>query len=581
MELKPTKLCFNEKVFFKDNFSVDEFLTEHRRIANLETLRDDLGIFLKNLRSSTIELINKDYADFVDLSSNLVILQKSITGIETPINKIQEEILEFYNLFDTFLLYLKELFLKSIQLEKKGFTNCLRLYFAVNKVSLAHEIVRQEIVSPKFGTIINEESLRNEPSGLEGLYSKILTFIDRDLKFILNSTQLLAKESRINEFDIMVYSIWPELEERLEFHLKSIYSPGNPDTFFNCYAATLTFLDQFENRCFTCTSVRNLRNLNSYHNFLHCWNLPVYYTLRFQEYGGKLEKVIYSHKYEFAKEQNEWKLLVSEVTWSCLLRCWDNDVFIRQLAHRFWKFNLQILARYTTWIENILEAKNLNHLPTSKIDFLIYLYSDGNSLIKKFPILFDIVKERIGSNLSEQILNNMQKCLQESERNLQNILKNVENKVIELLSEKNVLVVRQVSDIPRLYRRTNRETPTHPCTYVSSLFAPIHEMQKNHLSLASNWIPPVLSAITTAYYEQVADVLTSVQRTEESLRKFKKIRDPSNLDNKNNTDDDKIRLQLQIDIEYYINAVKNLTNSTENIVKLQDLNEILKSLKRT
>lgn len=52
-----------------------------------------MGIFLKNLRSSTIELINKDYADFVDLSSNLVILQKSITGIETPINKIQEEIL--------------------------------------------------------------------------------------------------------------------------------------------------------------------------------------------------------------------------------------------------------------------------------------------------------------------------------------------------------------------------------------------------------------------------------------------------------------------------------------------------------
>lgn len=58
------------------------------------------------------------------------------------------------------------------------------------------------------------------------------------------------------------------------------------------------------------------------------------------------------------------------------------------------------------------------------------------------------------------------------------------------------------------------------------------------------------------YYEQISEVLTSVQRTEESLRKFKKIRDPSNMDSKNNTDDDKIRLQLRIDIQNYINKVK-------------------------
>lgn len=51
-------------------------------------------------------------------------------------------------------------------------------------------------------------------------------------------------------------------------------------------------------------------------------------------------------------------------------------------------------------------------------------------------------------------------------------------------------------------------------------------------------------------------MLTSVQRTEESLRKFKKIRDPLNADQKVNTDDDKIRKQLQIDVQCYIEAVK-------------------------
>ena len=40
---------------------------------DLETLRDDLAIYLKILQSAMIELINKDYADFVNLSTNLVL----------------------------------------------------------------------------------------------------------------------------------------------------------------------------------------------------------------------------------------------------------------------------------------------------------------------------------------------------------------------------------------------------------------------------------------------------------------------------------------------------------------------------
>ena len=36
--------------------------------------------------------------------------------------------------------------------------------------------------------------------------------------------------------------------------------------------------------------------------------------------------------------------------------CWDRNVFVPQLAHRFWKLMLQILSRYRTWIENSLQA---------------------------------------------------------------------------------------------------------------------------------------------------------------------------------------------------------------------------------
>lgn len=55
-------------------------------------MRDDLGVYLKVLRSAMIELINEDYADFVNLSSNLIGLDQSIGSIQTPLGQLREEI---------------------------------------------------------------------------------------------------------------------------------------------------------------------------------------------------------------------------------------------------------------------------------------------------------------------------------------------------------------------------------------------------------------------------------------------------------------------------------------------------------
>lgn len=55
-------------------------------------MRDDLGVYLKVLRSAMIELINEDYADFVNLSSNLIGLDQSINGIRLPLDSLKDEI---------------------------------------------------------------------------------------------------------------------------------------------------------------------------------------------------------------------------------------------------------------------------------------------------------------------------------------------------------------------------------------------------------------------------------------------------------------------------------------------------------
>ena len=58
--------------FLQSNFNVEHFIMEYRRKVPVESLRNDLRMYLKILQSALVELINKDYADFVNLSTNLV-----------------------------------------------------------------------------------------------------------------------------------------------------------------------------------------------------------------------------------------------------------------------------------------------------------------------------------------------------------------------------------------------------------------------------------------------------------------------------------------------------------------------------
>lgn len=66
------ELCFDPEVFLSEEFSVDEFVAHCRHQVSVDHLRNDLLSYYQSLKAAMVELINKDYADFVDLSSNLV-----------------------------------------------------------------------------------------------------------------------------------------------------------------------------------------------------------------------------------------------------------------------------------------------------------------------------------------------------------------------------------------------------------------------------------------------------------------------------------------------------------------------------
>ena len=66
------QVCFSTDEFLDKDFQVDEFVSRCRKRVTMEGLREDLDGYFRTLKSAMVELINKDYADFVNLSANLV-----------------------------------------------------------------------------------------------------------------------------------------------------------------------------------------------------------------------------------------------------------------------------------------------------------------------------------------------------------------------------------------------------------------------------------------------------------------------------------------------------------------------------
>ncbi|XP_059013590.1 conserved oligomeric Golgi complex subunit 2-like isoform X2 [Mustela lutreola] len=86
----PDTLCFDKDEFMKEDFDVDHFVSHCRKHVQLEELRGDLELYYKLLKIAMVELINKDYADFVNLSTNLVGMDKALNQLSVPLGQLQE-----------------------------------------------------------------------------------------------------------------------------------------------------------------------------------------------------------------------------------------------------------------------------------------------------------------------------------------------------------------------------------------------------------------------------------------------------------------------------------------------------------
>ncbi|XP_069464099.1 conserved oligomeric Golgi complex subunit 2 [Ambystoma mexicanum] len=722
LPLGPESLCFDKDVFMKDGFDVDHFVSECRKRVQLEELRDDLELYYRLLKTAMVELINKDYADFVNLSTNLVGMDKALSQLSVPLGQLREEVMSLKSSVSQGIRSVDEHLSKQEDIRKKkmsvlrllqvirsvekietilnsqssketssldtnsplltgqileriatefnqlqfhavqskgmplldkvrpriaGITavlqqslegllleglqnsnvdiirHCLRTYATIDKTRDAEALVGQVLVKPYMDEVIVEQYVQSHPNGLQVMYDKLLEFVPhhcRLLREVTGGAISSEKADIVPGYDFLVNSVWPEIVRGLEGKLPSLFNPGNPDMFHEKYTISMDFVRKFEQQCGSQASVKRLRSHPNYHSFNNKWNLPVYFQIRFKEIAGGLEAAL-SETLKEAPAGSSFCLHSTHVLWASLVKCWSDEIFIPLLADRLWKLTLQCLSRYSVFINEIsLKATSTDLTKESKKTLLsnrdssaslnqaasddqgsgsstesqtltfietrhlVLIVADVDKLQEQLPDVLQMIKPKL-EMIGFKNVSVLSGALEDSRSLLITSVPMLSNRISQDLSESCFSCLKGALDVPRLYRRTNKEMPTKASLYVDNALKPLYQLQNEYkdslkVSIINEWLNGALSESTQKYYETVSDVLNSVKKMEESLKRLKQARKTvsSNVSsNGGNRDDTKIRLQLALDVEHYGEQIKKMGLKTSDIQSFLALSELAMS----
>lgn len=100
-------LWFKPSLFLSPNFDSEYYIAELRTFVPFDTLRSELQAHLSSLNHELIDLINRDYADFVNLSTKLVDVDSAVLRMRAPLLELRDKIQGFRGTVESSLVALR------------------------------------------------------------------------------------------------------------------------------------------------------------------------------------------------------------------------------------------------------------------------------------------------------------------------------------------------------------------------------------------------------------------------------------------------------------------------------------------
>lgn len=455
---------------------------------------------------------------------------------------------------------------------------CLKTYDLVEGWAEAEDVVRSSVRSFCAATItatalVVEQSpavpetpskvferpnrLKDDPSLLAGIYNRVLAHVESYLPLITISHHVSQ------EFDFFSRVFWPEVCKAITDNLgNTIFAAGRPSELHKHYTTTHKFLGLFENYAPTPEAVVALRDSSAYATFERRWQLPVYFQLRWKEIVSTFESALSQPASVTSPttKSTVFALSQSAATWDAFSSCWSTDIYLPELAHRFWRLSLQIVSRYDSWLTSSLATFNGEDDDDAALRFAAAAVAD-----------VDAFRARVAENALVSEHGDFPLALKTEA---------YADRIIGILQKQCAEPLKHVRGVTSQLRAAPPKT-TAPSVFVPTLLKPLHAFFDSRPHLAAykiSWS----SAVSQHVFGQYASILAQVNKTQDLLTKYRKTKKSgfslfgsSGTASTDSADEDKrFTRQMVTDIEALAADAKGLGVNVDAIPSWAELKDV-------
>ncbi|OAX39994.1 COG complex component [Rhizopogon vinicolor AM-OR11-026] len=465
---------------------------------------------------------------------------------------------------------------------------------------------------------------------LAKLYNQILRFIERDFGRIMVAAERVslkagstkshssialgeyhlgdARQASTDSFEIMANVVWAEIGRAIMDELGTVvFAPGNPSEFRKHHYTTQAFIRSLEFLAPSTHSVQAMRSHPIFIAFQRRWQLPVYFQLLWKEIVTKLEETLLSRILDpeamnFTPGRDLFLTAQATDVFTAIASCWSAEVYIPDLADRFWKFTLQLLSRYREWLESSLppaagspvkSATNITNekssanparssTPGPAPEATYESTAVDEILLRQFATaLVDIrtMISRVSNLWREEIIGLLpdtstedsveeavlEAALRTQLEQLDTVSASLCSRVTNILSRRCCDALLPVRSIPSQFRAmSNKRLPSEASYFVPTILRPVRSFFAISTGggpgerLKDAFLKEVSTEVVESVCQRYMQYLTAMKKTEESLRRLKKgkkstlsIFGSASAGKDDGKDEERIRVQMILDVEAF------------------------------
>ncbi|KAF6251962.1 hypothetical protein COO60DRAFT_1704498 [Scenedesmus sp. NREL 46B-D3] len=529
-------------------------------------------------------------------------------------------------------------------------THCLRGYLELGDPGRGEEGLRSGLAAPLMQQAVLEvRQQQHAPGGGGGGGSArgpLAAVVQASLARLQEAagpllSALAAPGSGLGGFDLLGAVLLAELSQAVADGMPGVFSPGNPSSFQANYQAGQALLEQLEALAGSRAAVERLRSSTAAAGWAKRWNLPVYFSLVFQDIAGTFEAAAKAGQLQHAapsqqQQQQQLRLAVSAALWAALQRCVAPDVFLPQLADRFAKLAFQLLVRYDTLLQDIVSTRQAalaagaaagsdgaagglgaaaaanSGLPAGAFTPGSPAAAAGAGAGAAAPAAAgpagwagsmaaddcavicadaDTVQALVTDNFSQQLAGLLSCLPADAVGQLTGMLQQLAGNIAQhgqqvlLLVGGDVLercmaMVRQLKGITATYRMTAKGPPVRHSHYVAGVLQPLRQLleaagpvQQLPDALKVLLARDVIHNVNVRYNALAEELLTTVKKTESSLKRLKKTRpgEEAAAGAAAMSDSDKICLQLYLDVQEHGRQIAKFGLAAEQLQSFSQL----------